>query len=121
MKIQESAENYVETILMLGQRIGHVRSIDIVNELNYTKPSISFAMKRLRENGYILMDEAGYITLTDQGREIAERIFERHKLLTDFLIALGVDPETARNDACRLEHVISQESFDKIREHFLKL
>ncbi|NLP13781.1 MAG: metal-dependent transcriptional regulator [Clostridium sp.] len=117
MKIQESAENYLETILILQQRNGQVRSIDIANEMNFSKPSISYAMKQLRENGYIEMDDQGYITLTDRGMEIAECIYERHKLLTGYLIALGVDEETAKEDACRIEHVISQKSFEKIKAH----
>ncbi|GAE86916.1 metal-dependent transcriptional regulator [Acetivibrio straminisolvens] len=120
MKIQESAENYLETILILRQRIGQVRSIDIVNEMNFSKPSISYAMKQLRENGYILMDESGYITLTDKGMEIAERIYERHKVLTDYLISLGVDEDTAKGDACRIEHVISPMSFEMIKKAYLE-
>jgi len=118
VKIQESAENYLETILVLRQRIGNVRSIDIVNEMNFSKPSISYAMKQLRENGYILMDESGYITLTDKGMEIAERIYERHKVLTDYLISLGVDEDVAREDACRIEHVISPKSFEMIKKAY---
>lgn len=117
MKIQESAEDYLEAILKLSQLHGQVRSIDIVNELHFTKPSISFAMKRLRENGYVLMDSAGLITLTPQGQEIAERVYCRHKLLSSFLMELGVEEATARADACRIEHVISQESFDCISRH----
>lgn len=117
MKIQESAENYLEAILKLSLQNGQVRSIDIVNELHFSKPSISYAMKRLRENGYILMDSAGLITLTDAGRTIAERIFNRHTVLTRYLIALGVAEDTARADACRIEHVISPESFECIRKH----
>lgn len=112
MKIQESAENYLETILILRQRIGAVRSIDIVNELEFSKPSVSVAMKNLRENGYIEMDTEGYITLTDKGRAIAETIYERHTLISRWLITLGVNPKTAVEDACRIEHVISRESFD---------
>ena len=120
MKIQESAENYLETILMLSQRLGEgqVRSIDIVNEMNFSKPSISYAMKQFRENGYINMDSSGHITLTEKGMGIAERIYERHRILSDFLIGLGVDEKTAREDACRLEHGISDESFQKIKEYF---
>ena len=121
MKIQESAENYLEAILMLSQKNGQVRSIDIVNTLHFTKPSISYAMKRLRENGYILMDSSGLITLTDQGREIAERVYNRHKVLSSYLMALGVGEETARADACRIEHVISPESFRCISDHAGKL
>ena len=117
MKIQESAENYLETILILRQRIGAVRSIDIVNELEFSKPSVSVAMKNLRENRYIEMDTEGYITLTDKGRAIAETIYERHTLISRWLITLGVNPKTAVEDACRIEHVISRESFDAIKRH----
>ena len=117
MKIQESAENYLETILILRQRIGAVRSIDIVNELEFSKPSVSVAMKNLRENGYIEMDTEGYITLTDKGRAIAETIYERHTLISRWLITLGVNPKTAVEDACRIEYVISRESFDAIKRH----
>ena len=116
MKIQESAENYLETILILRQRIGAVRSIDIVNELEFSKPSVSVAMKNLRENGYIEMDTEGYITLTDKGRAIAETIYERHTLISRWLITLGVNPKTAVEDACRIEHVISPQSFEAIKE-----
>ena len=117
MKIQESSENYLETILMLGQSGHPVRSIDIVNELGYSKPSVSVAMKKLRENGYINMDNDGYITLSETGLEIAERMYERHTLLSSFLIRLGVDEKTAVEDACRIEHVISPETFQKLKEH----
>ena len=117
MKIQESAENYLETILMLGQSGQPVRSIDIVNELGYSKPSVSVAMKKLRENGYINMDNDGHITLTASGAEIAERMYERHTLLSSFLIRLGVDEKTAVEDACRIEHVISPETFQKLKDH----
>ena len=114
MRIQESAENYLETILILKKRSGHVRSIDIANELSYSKPSVSVAMKNLRMNGYIEMDPDGSITLLDKGREIAEKIYERHTLLSQFLVNLGVDPEVAAEDACKIEHDISVESFEKI-------
>lgn len=117
MKIQESGENYLETILMLGQSGHPVRSIDIVNELGYSKPSVSVAMKKLRENGYINMDNDGYITLSETGLEIAERMYERHTLLSSFLIRLGVDEKTAVEDACRIEHVISPETFQKLKDH----
>lgn len=120
MKIQESAENYLETILILKNRNGLVRSIDIVNELGYSKPSVSIAMKQLRENNYIKMDSKGYITLAESGREIAERIYERHTFLSNWLIELGVNPEIAVEDACRIEHVISSESFSAIKEHVKK-
>jgi Mn-dependent DtxR family transcriptional regulator len=117
MKIQESAENYLETILVLGKRKGMVRSIDIANELNFSKPSVSVAMKNLRENGYIVVSPEGYISLLPAGQEIAEKIYERHTLLTDWLTNLGVSPETAAEDACRIEHVISSESFSAIKSH----
>ncbi len=116
MKIQESAENYLETILILQKRNGHVRSIDIVNELDFTKPSVSVAMKNLRQNGFIEMDQNGYITLLDSGREIAEKIYERHTFLTQWLISLGVSPEIADGDACKIEHVLSTESFLAIKK-----
>lgn len=117
MKIQESAENYLETIYILRKRNGSVRSIDIANELAFSKPSVSVAMKNLRENGYIEMDPDGSITLLDRGLEIAERMYERHTFLSDWLQLLGVAPETAAEDACRIEHVISAESFDAIKHH----
>ena len=117
MKIQESAENYLETILMLAKRNGSVRSIDIVNKLEFTKPSISVAMKNLRENGYINMDSDGFITLTDKGLDIASAVYERHTLLSNWLIALGVDETIAADDACKIEHVISSESFEAIKNH----
>jgi Mn-dependent DtxR family transcriptional regulator len=115
MQIHESAEDYLEAILKLKEKKGIVRSIDIVNELGYSKPSISIAMKHLRENGFILMDLEGYITLTDSGMAIASRIYGRHKTLTRILVSLGVDAETAEADACRVEHDLSEESFEKIR------
>lgn len=117
MKIQESAENYLETILIISLRQEHVRSIDIVNELDFSKPSVSVAMKNLRLNGYIKMDTSGYITLTDAGKEIAEKMYERHTLLSKWLVQLGVDAKIAVQDACRIEHVISQESFEAIKKH----
>ena len=117
MKVLESAENYLETILILQKRNGNVRSIDIVNELDYTKPSVSIAMKHLRENGLIEMDRAGYITLLDSGRAIAEKMYERHTLLSKWLVSLGVPSEIAAEDACRIEHVLSTETFDAIKKH----
>lgn len=121
MKIQESAENYLETILILKQKLGNVRSIDIANELNYTKPSISVAMKHFREDGYISIDENGYISLTQSGLAIAERVYTRHTLLTKALIHIGVSEETAKEDACRIEHDISDETFEKLREFCEKI
>ena len=117
MKIHESAENYLETILILQKRLGQVRSIDIASELSYSKPSVSVAMKNLRTNGYIDVDSDGYITLLDQGRAIAEKMYERHTLLSDMLTALGVDPAVAAEDACRIEHVISEETFEAVKVH----
>ena len=117
MKIQESAENYLETILILRQRIGDVRSVDIANELGYSKPSISIAMRNLRENNYINVDKNGFITLLPPGQEIAERMYERHTFLTHCLSSLGVAPEIAAEDACRIEHVISAESFEAIKAY----
>ena len=117
MKIQESAENYLEAILMIHNRQGNVRSIDIANELSFSKPSVSVAMKNLRTNGYIEMDKDGFITLLDKGREISEKIYERHTLISNWLMHMGVSPETAAEDACRIEHVISAETFEKLKEH----
>ena len=117
MKIHESAENYLETILMLWQRKGSVRSIDIANELEFSKPSVSVAMKNLRQGGYIEMDPSGEIHLLPPGTEIAQKVLEKHNMITKFLMALGVSPETAAEDACRMEHVISNESFEAIKAH----
>lgn len=117
MKIQESAEMYLETILILSKKNHQVRSIDIANELDYAKPSVSVAMKNLRENGYIEMDSDWYITLTEKGMAIAEAMYERHTLLSEWLIFLGVDKKIAAEDACRIEHVISAESFEAIKKH----
>ena len=119
MKVYESAEDYLEAILTLRMRQGSVRSIDIANELNYSKPSVSVAMKKLRENGYIEMDPDGLIRLLPAGEEIANRIYERHRLLTDLFISIGVDPEVAAADACKVEHDLSVETFQKIKEHVL--
>ena len=120
MKIHESAENYLETILVLQQRKGSVRSIDIANELEFSKPSVSVAMKNLRLNGYIEVDGSGLIQLLPEGRAIAEAVLEKHKMMTAFLIALGVSPEVAAEDACRIEHVLSDESFEAIKNHVMK-
>lgn len=119
MKIHESAEDYLEAILVLKEKMGMVRSIDVVHHLDYSKPSVSVAMKRLRENGYIEMDEEGYINLLPPGEEIARRIYTRHKLLTQFLVQLGVSEEVAAADACKIEHDLSDESFEKITAHAL--
>jgi Mn-dependent DtxR family transcriptional regulator len=120
MRIHESAENYLETILILQKRNGQVRSIDIVNELDFTKPSVSVAMKNLRQSGMIEMDENGYITLLEAGKEIAENIYERHTILTNWLIRLGVSPEVADEDACKIEHVISEQTFARLKGFVLK-
>ena len=117
MNIHESAENYLESILKLRENHGMVRSIDIVHELSVSKPSVSVAMRNLRENGYIQMDDNGYITLLPPGEEIAQRIYDRHKLLTQIFIQLGVSPETAAADACKVEHDLSDETFEKIKTH----
>ena len=119
MNIYESAENYLEAILSLHERHGLVRSIDIANELHFSKPSVSVAMKKLRESGYIEMDKDGFISLLPSGEEIARRIYERHKLLTQFFIRLGVDPEVAAADACKVEHDLSEETFQKMKEYAL--
>jgi DtxR family Mn-dependent transcriptional regulator len=117
MKIRQSAEDYLEMMLMLKEKHGYIRSVDIADELGVKKPSVSYATKRLRENGYITMDSDSLITLTDTGLQIAERMYERHKVLTELLIALGVNEDTAREDACRMEHVLSDKTFDAICRH----
>ena len=117
MTIHKSAEDYLEAMLMLKEERGYIRSIDVADKLGVTKPSVSYATKRLRENGYISFDSAGMIVLLEPGLEIAERIYERHKLLTQLLIGLGVSEEIAREDACKIEHDLSVESFDVIRRH----
>ena len=120
MGIHQSAEDYLEAILRLQMQNGKVRSIDVVNDLHYSKPSVSVAMKKLRESGHVEMDEAGLLTLTPLGEAVARRIYERHRVLTDALILLGVDAETAAGEACAIEHVISDDSFEKIKAHILK-
>ena len=115
MVIQESAENYLEAILMIKQRKGEVHSVDIAAELGFSKPSVSVAMKNFRQNGYITMDEHGHIELTDAGLEIAERVYERHRLISALLEKLGVSEENAREDACRIEHDISDETFAALK------
>ena len=121
MRSNESSEDYLEAMLMMSERHGYIRSIDIAAELHVTKPSVSYATKRLRENGYITMDREGLITLTDKGMEIAARIYERHKVLTALLIGLGVDEKTAREDACKMEHDMSDETFEAIKQHMNKI
>ena len=117
MKIQKSSQDYLEAMLMMQQEHGYIRSIDVAEHLGVTKPSVSYATKRLRENGYITMDREGFITLTDSGMAIAASMLDRHKTLTQFLIHLGVDPETAEADACKMEHDISQQTFEAICRH----
>ena len=115
MNINESAENYLETILKLSRELPVVRSVDIANELGYKKSSVSIAMKNLREKKHITVSDAGFITLTESGKEIAEMIYERHEFLSSWLVKLGVDEKIAAEDACRIEHVISKESFEAIK------
>ncbi len=117
MIIKESAENYLETILVLKNKKGNVRSIDIAHELEVTKPSVSVAMKKFREDGYILVDESGSISLTEKGLKVAERVYERHQIITKALMALGVDEITAIEDACKIEHDISEKTFEKLKEY----
>ena len=120
MQIKESAENYLETILILIKNHGTVRSIDIANEMNFTKASISVAMKRIREDKYIVVDKDGTIHLTKAGRDIATRVYERHQLIAKILMALGVSEETAYEDSCKIEHDLSKESFEKIKAYYEK-
>lgn len=117
MTIQKSAEDYLEAMLMMKEKHGYIRSVDVAEQLGVTKPSVSYATKRLRENGYITMDRSGFITLTDSGMEIANRMYSRHKTLTEFFVSIGVNPVTAREDACKIEHDISQETFDALCSH----
>ncbi|MBQ8502990.1 MAG: metal-dependent transcriptional regulator [Clostridia bacterium] len=121
MKIQESAENYLETILIITNRNGSCRSIDIANELGYSKPSVSIAMKNLRENGYIDVMGDGNIVLLDPGKAIAEKLYKRHTMLTEFLTVLGVPSQIAAEDACRIEHILSQESIDAIKKELERI
>ena len=117
MIVNESMENYLEAILMLSKERPVVRSVDVAEELGFKKSSVSVAMKKLRESGDITVTKEGYIYLTDSGKEIANMIYERHVLISGWLIAMGVDPEVARDDACRIEHVLSKESFQAIKSH----
>ena len=118
MKMQESPEDYLEAILVLSRELGNVRSIDVANYLEYSKPSVSVAMKRLRENGYVNMDDNNLLTLTESGLAIARSIYERHQVISGYLMSIGVSEETALKDACRIEHVLSEETFHKIKEIF---
>ncbi len=120
MRIQESAENYLEAILVISKRKGYVRSIDVANELSVSKPSVSVAMKSFKNEGYISVSEAGDISLTDKGREIAEKVYERHNVVASFLLLLGVSEENAYADSCKIEHVLSEESFSKLKEYVNK-
>ena len=120
MEIHKSAEDYLETILKLQMQKGQVRSIDIVADMHFSKPSVSVAMKKLRESGHVLMDENGLLTLTDEGYAVAQRIYERHQILTKMLTALGVEEETAAEEACKIEHDLSDDTFEKIKAHYLK-
>ena len=117
MNIHKSAEDYLEAMLMLREERGYIRSVDVAEKLGVTKPSVSYATKRLRENGYISLDPAGMIVLLEPGLEIAERMYERHKLLTELFISLGVSPKIASEDACKIEHDLNEETFDAIRRH----
>ncbi len=119
MTINESVENYLETILILSRQLPVVRSVDIANELGFKKSSISIAMKNLRENDYITVTDAGFIYLTDAGKEIANMIYERHEFLSKWLTKIGVSPEIAAKDACKIEHVISKESFEAIKKYVM--
>ena len=120
MQIHESAEDYLEAILELTEKHGSVRSIDVVQHLGVSKPSVSRAMRVLRENGYVEMDKDGLLSLTEQGAAIAERIYDRHKILTRWLISLGVDSADAAADACKMEHAMSESTFLKMKEHILR-
>ncbi len=121
MRVQESKENYLEAILVLTKQNGFVRSIDIANHMEFSKPSVSVAMSNLRAALLITVDDSGGIHLTEAGRALAEQVYERHLLLTEFLTLLGVEEQTAMDDACRIEHVISQISFEKIKEHVARI
>lgn len=116
MAIHESGEDYLEAILMIKKRSGNVRSIDVARELSFSKPSVSVAIKNLKTSNYITVDENGFINLTEAGQEIADKIYERHTFLTNWLTSLGVDPEVAAEDACKMEHAISSESFSAIKK-----
>ena len=117
MNVNESSENYLETIYRLSMKLPVVRSVDIATELNFTKPSVSVAMKNLRQKGHIEVSSAGFITLTESGKAIGEAIYERHEVISHWLETLGVDPQVASDDACRMEHVLSKETFQAIKEH----
>lgn len=120
-KAEESLEDYLETILILSKRLSAVRSIDVATEMNYSKPSVSVAMKNLKGREYITVSEEGYIRLTEEGRKIAESVYERHTLLTDWLVHLGVDPKVAASDACKMEHDITPESYEAMKKCILSV
>lgn len=120
MEIHRSGEDYLETILKLRNEQGTVRSVDVATELNYSKPSVSVAMKKLRESGHVTVDESGCLFLTEKGEAVARRIYERHRVLTQMLISLGVEKTVAAEEACRMEHVISDDTFEKIKAHFME-
>ncbi len=120
MIIKESAENYLESILMIKKEKGFARSIDVANDLGFSKPSVSVAMKNFREEGYIVIDDEGHISLTEKGLEIAERVYERHQVIANALILIGVDEKTAFEDSCKIEHDISDETFKKLKEYIKK-
>ena len=117
MKILRASEDYLEAMLMMKEKHGYIRSIDVAEQLGVTKPSVTYTTKRLRENGYITMDKDGFITLSESGMQIASSMLERHRMLSSFLMALGVDEETALQDACRMEHVISAQTFEALKKH----
>ncbi len=121
MLIKESAENYLEAILILKNKKGYVRSVDVATELNFSKPSVSVAMKHFREDGYITIAEDGGISLTEKGMAVATRIYERHQVIASILMQLGVSPETAYEDSCKIEHDISTETFEKLKEYLAKI
>ncbi len=120
MNINESAENYLETILILSKKLPVVRAVDIANELGFKKSSVSIAMKNLRDKEHIAVSDSGFITLTESGKKIAEMIYERHELISSWLMKLGVNEQTALDDACKIEHVLSPESFEAIKHYILK-
>lgn len=119
MSIHKSGEDYLETILTLRQSHGSVRSVDVAEAMGFSKPSVSIAMKKLRENGYVTVDDSGLLQLTAEGEAIAQRIYHRHQVITKMLTTVGVDPETAAEEACQIEHVISDETLEKMRKYFM--
>ena len=121
MVIRKSAEDYLEAMLMLKEEKGYIRSVDIADRLNVARPSVSYSVKNLRENGYLSMDKSGFITLSESGMEIAEKIYNRHKVLTKFFISLGVDEAIAREDACKVEHDLSDETFEALMKHLNRM